>query len=161
MKTLDRSCSGLDVHKTEVVACLRLTIGGKVPYEVCLFPMTTRGLLAQAGCAQVAMEATCVYRTPVWQILEEAVEQMPANATLIKGVSGRQERRRLVDKVCSWPNSSRCRPAPIGRVEVKPPSMAAPLAKEVPRTSLFSTSDHRSERQIARIIQRLLKNAMR
>jgi len=52
--------------------------------------MTTRGLLEQVGCAQVAMEATCVYRTPVWHILEEAVQQMPANAAPIKGVSGRK-----------------------------------------------------------------------
>jgi hypothetical protein len=50
--------------------------------------MTIRGLLAQAGCAQVAMEATGVYRTPVWHILEEAVQQMPANATLIKEYPG-------------------------------------------------------------------------
>ena len=64
MKTLHKRCAGLDVHKKEVVACLRLVIRGKATYEVRRFATTTRGFieladwLEQAGCTHVAMEAT-------------------------------------------------------------------------------------------------------
>ena len=58
MKTLHRRCAGLDVHKKEVVACLRLVIRGKATYEVRRFLTTTRGLLElaewleRAGCTR-------------------------------------------------------------------------------------------------------------
>ena len=41
MKALHRRCAGLDVHKKEVVACLRLVIRGKASYEARRFPTTT------------------------------------------------------------------------------------------------------------------------
>jgi transposase len=59
METLHRKCAGLDVHKKEVVACLRLAIRGKASYEVRRFRTTTGGLLElsdwleQAGCTHV------------------------------------------------------------------------------------------------------------
>src|SRR5215470_11629183 len=96
MKTLYRRCAGLDVHKKEVVACLRLVIRGKATYEVRRFPTTTRGLLEladwleQAGCTHVAMEATGVYWKPVWHMLEGRFQQILANAAHIKGVPGRK-----------------------------------------------------------------------
>ena len=34
MKTLHKRCAGVDVHKTEVVACLRVVTHGKVEREV-------------------------------------------------------------------------------------------------------------------------------
>jgi transposase len=96
MKTLHRKCAGLDVHKKEVVACLRLAIRGKATYEVRRFPTTTRGLLElvswleQAGCTHVAMEATGVYWKPVWHVLEGRFQQILANAAHVKGVPGRK-----------------------------------------------------------------------
>jgi len=96
MKTLHRRCAGLDVHKKEVVACLRLVIRDKVSYEVRRFPTTTRGLLEladwleQAGCTHVAMEATGVYWKPVWHMLDGRFQQILANAAHIKGVPGRK-----------------------------------------------------------------------
>jgi hypothetical protein len=42
MKTLHKRCAGLDVHKTEVVACLRVANRGKASYEVRRYPTTTR-----------------------------------------------------------------------------------------------------------------------
>src|SRR5262245_19213380 len=96
MKTLHRRCAGLDVHKKEVVACLRLVVRGKATYEVRRFPTTTRGLLEladwleQAGCTHVAMEATGVYWKPVWHMLEGRFQQILANAAHIKGVPGRK-----------------------------------------------------------------------
>jgi transposase len=96
MKALHRRCAGLDVHKKEVVACLRLVARGKVNYDVRRFPTTTRGLLEladwleQAGCTHVAMEATGVYWKPVWHMLEGRFQQILANAAHIKGVPGRK-----------------------------------------------------------------------
>jgi transposase len=96
MKTLHKRCAGLDVHKVEVVACLRLVIRGKASYEVRRFPTTTRGLLELAGwleqaeCTHVAMEATGVYWKPVWHILEGRFTLILANAAHIKGVPGRK-----------------------------------------------------------------------
>ena len=75
MKTLRGRCAGLDVHKVEVVACLRRVDRRKVEREVRRFPTTTRGLLElgdwleRGGCTHVAMEATGVYWKPVWHIL--------------------------------------------------------------------------------------------
>jgi transposase len=96
MKTLHKRCAGLDVHKKEVVACLRLVARGKANYDVGRFPTTTRGLLEladwleQAGCTHVAMEATGVYWKPVWHMLEGRFQQILANAAHIKGVPGRK-----------------------------------------------------------------------
>src|SRR5262249_53889255 len=96
MKTLHKRCAGLDVHKTEVVACLRVVNRGKANYELRRFPTTSRGLielgdwLEQAACTHVAMEATGVYWKPVWYILEDRFQQILANAAHIKAVPGRK-----------------------------------------------------------------------
>lgn len=96
MNTLHKRCAGLDVHKAEVVACVRLVARGKVSHEVRRFPTTTRGLMALAewleslGVTHVAMEATGVYWKPVWHILEGRFQLVLANAAHIKGVPGRK-----------------------------------------------------------------------
>jgi transposase len=96
VKTLHQRCAGLDVHKPEVVACLRLVTQGRVHREVRRFPTTTRGLLELAAwleaarCTIVAMEATGVYWKPVWHILDGCFELLLANAAHIKGVPGRK-----------------------------------------------------------------------
>jgi transposase len=88
MKTLHKTCAGLDVHKAEVVACLRLISKRKVEREVRRFPTTTQGLLALA--THVAMEATGVYWKPVWHILEGRFALILANAAHVKNVPGRK-----------------------------------------------------------------------
>ena len=96
MKTLHQRCAGLDVHKQDVVACLRLVTQGRVHREVRRFPTTTRGLLELAAwleaarCTIVAMEATGVSWKPVWHILDGSFELVLANAAHIKGVPGRK-----------------------------------------------------------------------
>ena len=96
MKTLHSRCAGLDVHKAEVVACLRLVGRRKVGREVRRFPTTTRGLLGlgdwleRGGCTHVAMEATGVYWKPVWHILEGRFALVLANAAHVKNVPGRK-----------------------------------------------------------------------
>jgi transposase len=96
MKTLQKRCAGLDVHKIEVVACLRIVSSRKVGREVRRFPTTTHGLLElrewleRGGCTHVAMEATGVYWKPVWQILEGHFALILANAAHVKNVPGRK-----------------------------------------------------------------------
>jgi transposase len=96
MKLKHKRCAGLDVHKKEVVACLRLVTRGKASHELRRFPTTTGGLMAMAdwlegaGCQRVAMEATGVYWKPVWHILEGRFQLILANAAHIKGVPGRK-----------------------------------------------------------------------
>ena len=97
MDTLHERCAGLDVHKTMVVACVRLMIGGKPNRECRTFDTTTAGLLAllkwltESGCTHVAMEAPGVYWKPVWNILSDgAFELRVANAAHIKNVPGRK-----------------------------------------------------------------------
>ena len=100
MKTLLKRCAGLDVHKVEIVACLRLVEKGKVARLVRRFPTTTQGLLELvewlegAGCSQVAMEATGAYWKPVWHILDGHFAVILANAMHVKAVPGRVERSR-------------------------------------------------------------------
>jgi len=97
MEIMYERVGGLDVHKTMIVACVRLTSGGKVERECRTFETTTSGLLAllnwltQSGCTHVAMEATGVYWKPVWNILcDGAFELILANAAHIKNVPGRK-----------------------------------------------------------------------
>ena len=97
MDIMHERCAGLDVHKAMIVACVRLTIDGKVNRECRKFDTTTAGLLAllawltEAGYTHVAMEATGVYWKPVWNVLSDGVfELFLANAAHIKNVPGRK-----------------------------------------------------------------------
>jgi transposase len=97
MEVLYPRCAGLDVHKTTVVAGVRLVTDGAVAREVRTFGTTTASLLALAewlaaqGCTHVAMEATGVYWRPVWHILAEGgFALVLANAAQVKNVPGRK-----------------------------------------------------------------------
>ena len=96
METLHRRCAGLDVHQKEIVACRRIVSGRKVRSELARFPATTQGLLAlaawlaEAKVTHVAMEATGVYRKPVWHILKERFALLLANPQHIRNVPGRK-----------------------------------------------------------------------
>jgi transposase len=95
MKVLNRRCAGLDVHKDEVVACVRRS-GGESGHEVRRFATVTPGLLelsdwlSASGVTHVAMEATGVYWKPVWHVLEGHFELVLANAAHIRNVPGRK-----------------------------------------------------------------------
>jgi len=96
MKVFYRRCAGLDVHKEEVTACVRIVKGTKAGHEVRRFETTTKGLLGLAewvqasGCTHVAMEATGVYWKPVWHVLEGYAQLVLANAAHIRNVPGRK-----------------------------------------------------------------------
>src|SRR5215831_4347600 len=97
MEVLYPVCSGLDVHKARVTACLRAPgAGAPRRQEVRTFGTTTRELLrlvdwlTAAGCKHVAMESTGVYWRPVYNLLEGSFELFLVNAQHVKMVPGRK-----------------------------------------------------------------------
>jgi transposase len=89
--------AGLDVHKAQVTAAVRVPDGrGGRLADVAEFKTTVQGLLAlrdwlQAhGVTHVAMEATGVYWKPVWAIVEDEFECLLVNARHVKQVPGRK-----------------------------------------------------------------------
>src|SRR5215472_10021508 len=105
MDTLYPRCAGIDVHKANVVVCVRCgDAPGPVFEEVRTFGTMTADLLALAdwlashGVTHVAMESTGVYWKPVFNILEGSVHVLLVNAEHIKTVPG----RKTDVKDCQW-----------------------------------------------------------
>ena len=76
MEVLYPSCAGLDVHKNNVVACVRIHgSNGRASRETRTFGTHTAALmeleewLSEQQCTHVVMEATGVFWKPVWHIL--------------------------------------------------------------------------------------------
>ena len=97
MDVVLESCCGIDVHKRTIVVCLMVGRSEeKAKKTVKTFSTMTRDLLAckdwleSQGCTQVALESTGVYWKPVFNILEESMEVILANAREIKNVPGRK-----------------------------------------------------------------------
>jgi len=97
METIVDRAAGLDVHKAQVTACVRVPGRGRArAQEVAEFQTTVRGLLALRDwlkahrVTQVAMEATGVYWKPVWAILEDEFDCLLVNARHVKQVPGRK-----------------------------------------------------------------------
>jgi transposase len=94
---LHERVAGLDVHKAQVTAAVRVPgEGGARVQEVAEFKTTVQGLLALRdwlcahGVTYVAMEATGVYWRPIWAILEDDFECILCNARDVKQVPGRK-----------------------------------------------------------------------
>src|ERR1700746_1294244 len=97
METLVQRPAGVDVHKQQVTACVRVPgPGGGREQHVAEFPTTVAGLLtlrdwlAAFGVQQVVLEATGVFWKPVWAILEDEFECLLVNARYVKQVPGRK-----------------------------------------------------------------------
>jgi len=93
---LNPRCAGLDVHKDNVVAFARIALDGKASQDVRSFATTTSALfdllawLERHRCTHILMEATGVYRKPVWHVLEGSFELVLANAQHVRDVPGRK-----------------------------------------------------------------------
>jgi transposase len=103
--TLYPRCAGIDVHKNNVVVCVRCCDRpGKVAEEIRTFSTMTADLLAlsdwlaERGVTHAAMESTGVYWKPVFNVLEGRVEVILVNAEHIKQVPG----RKTDVKDCQW-----------------------------------------------------------
>jgi transposase len=97
MERLIERCSGLDVHRDTVAACVRVPgAQGQREQHVRTFGTTTaellilRDWLEAHGVTHVAMESTGVYWKPVFYVLEEAFTCLLVNAAHIKQVPGRK-----------------------------------------------------------------------
>jgi transposase len=98
METVVERPGALDVHKSQVTACVRVPAAASKGREqhVAEFATTVAGLLtlrdwlAAHGVTQVTMEATGVYWKPVWAILEDDFELLLVNARHVKQVPGRK-----------------------------------------------------------------------
>lgn len=98
MEVVTTCCAGIDVHKENVVVCVRRErVGMKCEKEIRKFGTMTRELvglvdwLREWGCEKVAMESTGVYWIPVYNVLEgEAFEVLLVNARHLKQVPGRK-----------------------------------------------------------------------
>ena len=94
---LHERVAGLDVHKAQVTAAVRVPgRDGVRVQEVAEFKTTVQGLLALRdwlsahGVSYVAMEATGVYWRPLWAVLEDEFECILCNARDVKQVPGRK-----------------------------------------------------------------------
>lgn len=90
-------CSGLDVHKNTVAACVRIQgPRGQITQQVRTFGTTTIQLqalvvwLQEHGVTDVAMEATGVFWKPVWHLLEPHFHLLLVNPRDIRRVPGRK-----------------------------------------------------------------------
>jgi transposase len=97
MEVLYPRCSGLDVHKRFVVACLSVVeANGQRHKELRQFGTMTSEILElkdwlkASGCRQVAMESTGVYWKPIFHLLEGEFEIVLVNAQHMKAVPGRK-----------------------------------------------------------------------
>jgi transposase len=95
MQVLYPRCAGPDVHKDMVMT--RVRCASDRPHdEARSFGKTTSELLqlndwlTEHAVTHVAMEATGVYRKPMWHRLEEHFELVLANAQHIKNIPGRK-----------------------------------------------------------------------
>jgi transposase len=105
MEQLVERCSGLDVLKKSVAACVRVPgPGGARAQHVRTFGttaaelLTLRDWLEAHGVTHVAMESTGVYWKPIFYVLEEAFACVLANAAHIAQVPG----RKTDVKDCVW-----------------------------------------------------------
>ncbi len=105
MEAIIERCCGIDVHKKTITACLMVGKPNEKPtVTIKTFSTMTRDLLAckdwleSEGCTHVALESTGVYWKPVFNILEDSMEIILANARHIKNVPG----RKTDVKDCAW-----------------------------------------------------------
>lgn len=105
MEAMIERCCGIDVHKKNIVVCLAVGKPHMKPKTtVRTFSAMTRDLLAcrdwlvSEGCTHAAMESTGVYWKPIFNILEDKMEVILANARAVKNVPG----RKTDVKDCEW-----------------------------------------------------------
>lgn len=97
MKRIRDRVAGLDVHRDQVTACVRVVEFGEVVEDKERFATTASGLaglgrwLAGHGVTTVAMEATGVYWKPVYYALEGLFDELwLCNASHVRNVPGRK-----------------------------------------------------------------------
>lgn len=97
LKIVYKTCCGIDVHKTFVVACIASTnIKGVTIYKNHRFSTYTKGLkelsqwLEDNNCKYVCMESTGKYWIPVFNILEHSCNLTLAHPKYVKAIRGKK-----------------------------------------------------------------------
>lgn len=97
LKIVYKTCCGIDVHKTFVVACIASTNSkGVTAYKNHRFSTYTKGLkelsqwLEDNNCKDVCMESTGKYWIPVFNILEYSCNVILAHPKYVKAIRGKK-----------------------------------------------------------------------
>jgi transposase len=127
MDVLVERCAGLDVHRDDVVATVRIPGAGRRRWDqqTRTFRATLAGLaalaewLAEAGVTLVGMEATGVYWKPVFQALEERFECWLLNAHHLHNVPGRKTDVKDSEWICQLVQHGLVRPSFVPPPEIR------------------------------------------
>lgn len=104
MEVVFKICCGVDIHRDTAVCCLRKSVGEKVESATRVFSTMTAGFkelkewLLSEGCTHVAVESTGVFWKPLFNVLEDSMTVVLANARHVKHVPGRKTDM----KDCEW-----------------------------------------------------------
>lgn len=97
LKIVYKTCCGIDVHKTFVVACIASTnTKGVTDYKNHRFSTYTKGLkelsqwLVDNNCKDICMESTGKYWIPVFNILETTCKVTLAHPKYVKAIRGKK-----------------------------------------------------------------------
>src|SRR5215210_4347582 len=119
-------CAGLDVHKSSVTACVRISEESQgLHQEIREFATTTGGLLllrdwlASFEVRLVGMEATGVYWKPIYYMLEDDFELWLLNARHLKNVPGRKTDVKDAEWICQLVEHGRVRPSFVPPKEMR------------------------------------------
>jgi transposase len=120
-------CAGLDVHRDDVVATVRVPGSGRRRFDqqTQTFKTTLAGLgqlglwLADAGVTLVGMEATGVYWKTVFQALEDRFECWLLNAHHLRNVPGRKTDVKDSEWICQLVQHGLVRPSFVPPPEIR------------------------------------------
>ncbi len=127
MDAMVERCAGLDVHRDDVVATVRVPGEGRRRWdqETRTFRATLGGLaqlaawLAEAGVTLVGMESTGVYWRTVFQALEERFECWLLNAHHLRNVPGRKTDVKDSEWICQLVQHGLVRPSFVPPPEIR------------------------------------------
>jgi transposase len=126
MERIIERCAGLDVHKSSVTACVRISYESEgLNQQIREFATTTRGLLvlrdwlASFEVELVGMEATGVYWKPIYYMLEDDFELWLLNARHLKNVPGRKTDVKDAEWICQLVEHGLVRPSFVPPKEIR------------------------------------------
>jgi transposase len=109
MNRLIERCAMLDIHKSQITACVRVPDGDRGRrQEIREFQSTTSALVTLAdwlrsyGVTVVGMESTGVYWRPVFYLLEDEFECRLFNARHLRHVPGGKSDVQDAEWAASW-----------------------------------------------------------
>ena len=127
MDVIVERCAGLDVHRDNVVATVRVPAQGRRRWDqqTRTFKSTLGGLaeltgwLAEAGVTLVGMEATGIYWKTVFQALEDRFECWLLNAHHLRNVPGRKTDVKDSEWICQLVQHGLVRPSFVPPPEIQ------------------------------------------